>query len=91
VVDFEAFYIARQPPTSDPDDVLALSCDGKGIVMRPDALRPATAKAAKNSSTKLTSRLSKGEKRNRKRMAEVAGLEQNVVARRITDPAARGV
>ncbi|PZS39505.1 MAG: hypothetical protein DLM62_07825 [Pseudonocardiales bacterium] len=26
--------------------VLVLSCDGKGIVMRADALRPATAKAA---------------------------------------------
>ena len=46
-VDFEAFYTTRKPPAADPDDVLALSCDGKGIVMRPDALRPATAKAAK--------------------------------------------
>jgi hypothetical protein len=74
VVDFEAFYTSRRPPAADPDDVLAISCDGKGIVMRPDALRPATAKAAKNSSTKLTTRLSKGEKRNRKRMAEVGAV-----------------
>ena len=74
-VDFEAFYTTRRPPTSgDDDDVLVLSCDGKGIVMRPDALRPATAKAAKNSSNKLASRLSKGEKRNRKRMAEVGAV-----------------
>ena len=73
-VDFDAFYTARQPPTADPDDVLVLSCDGKGIVMRPDALRPATAKAAQNSSNKLEGRLSKGEKRNRKRMAEVGAV-----------------
>ena len=74
VVDFEAFYTARQPPAGAADDVLVLSCDGKGIVMRPDALRPATAKAAKNSSNKLKTRLSKGEKRNRKRMAEVGAV-----------------
>ena len=74
VVDFEAFYTARTPPGANPDDVLVLSCDGKGIVMRPDALRPATAKAARDASNKLASRLSKGEKRNRKRMAEVGAV-----------------
>ncbi len=74
VVDFDAFYTARRPPSGDPDDVLVLSADGKGIVMRPDALRPATRKAAKGSSSKLSSRLSKGEKRNRKRMAEVGAV-----------------
>ena len=42
--------------------------------MRPDALRPATAKAAAQDTTKLATRLSKGEKRNRKRMAEVASV-----------------
>ncbi len=68
-VDFDAFYRQRTPPSSDPDDVLALSCDGKGVVMRPDALRPATAKAAANTNPKLATRLSKGERRNRKRMA----------------------
>jgi len=54
--------------------VLVLSCDGKGIVMRADALRAATAKAAADSTTKLGARLSKGEKRNRKRMATVAAV-----------------
>jgi hypothetical protein len=44
----------------------------KGVVMRPDGLREATAKAA--ASQKLATRLSKGEKRNRKRMAEVAAV-----------------
>ena len=39
--------------------------------MRANALRPATATAAAAASPKLATRLSKGEKRNRKRMAEV--------------------
>jgi hypothetical protein len=67
--DFEAFYDNAQRPQPEPDDVLVLSADGKGIVMRPDALRPATAKAAANTGNKLATRLSKGEKRNRKRLA----------------------
>jgi hypothetical protein len=54
--------------------VLVISADGKGIVMRPDSLRPATAARAKASTTKLATRLSKGEKRNRKRLAEVGAV-----------------
>jgi hypothetical protein len=73
-IDFDAFYTQRKPPSSDADDVLVLSCDGKGVVMRPDALRPATAKAAAASNPKLATRLPKGEKRNRKRMAEVGAV-----------------
>ena len=73
-VDFEAFYEAAPHEAVDDGDVLVLSCDGKGIVMRPDALRPATAKVAAQAKTKLSTRLSKGEKRNRKRMAEVAAV-----------------
>jgi len=69
--DVEEFYASRAHRAGDPGDVLVLSADGKGVVMRPDALRPATAAAASRSSTKLQARLSKGEKRNRKRMAEV--------------------
>jgi hypothetical protein len=42
--------------------------------MRPTALRPATAKAAATTNPKLATRLSKGEKRNRKRMAEVGAI-----------------
>ena len=55
-------------------DVLVLSCDGKGVVMRPEGLREQTRKQAQNSQTKLKTRLSKGEKRNRKRMAEVGAV-----------------
>jgi hypothetical protein len=70
-VDADEFYRGRQPPAGSSSDPLVLSCDGKGVVMRPDALRPATAAAAAKTRPKLTTRLSKGEKRNRKRMAEV--------------------
>ena len=72
-VDFGAFYAHRQPPTTAAD-LLVLSCDGKGVVMRHDGLRPATAKAATTTNPKLATRLSKGEKRNRKRMAEVGAI-----------------
>ncbi|MEU9128800.1 hypothetical protein AB0D08_11910 [Kitasatospora sp. NPDC048540] len=44
--DVEAFYRARVPVPATAEVLLVLSVDGKGIVMRPDALRPATAKAA---------------------------------------------
>lgn len=70
-VDFEAFYLQRPAPTWILGDLLVLQVDGKGIVMRSDALRPATARAAAKQSHKLNTRLSKGEKRNRKRLAEL--------------------
>ena len=75
-VDFEQFYAsrARSPDAQndhDNDAVLVLSADGKGIVMRQDGLRAATAQAAQRASPKLKTRLSKGEKHNRKRIAEV--------------------
>lgn len=73
-VDFEAFYLQRPPPTGVLTDLLVLQVDGKGIVMRADALRPATAKAAAKQSHKLSTRLSKGEKRNRKRLAELGAV-----------------
>jgi len=72
--DFEAFYRARSRPEAAAEEALVISVDGKGIVMRPGALRPVTAKAAAGSTTKLETRLSKGEKRNRKRMAEVGAV-----------------
>jgi hypothetical protein len=73
-VDFDAFYAGQCPAAGDVGDVLVLSCDGKGVVMRPDALRPATAAAAARTAPKLKTRLSKGEKRNRKRLAEVGAV-----------------
>ena len=65
--DFEAFYAQAPRGQVEPGDVLVVSADGKGIVMRPEALRPGTAKAA--APKKLPARLSKGERPYRKRMA----------------------
>ncbi|MBI2705797.1 MAG: ISKra4 family transposase [Actinobacteria bacterium] len=78
-VDFDAFFARDRAGGQDPDadhddDVLVISVDGKGIVMRPEALRPATAAKAAGATTKLKGRLSKGEKANRKRMAEVGAV-----------------
>ncbi|MGH9041983.1 MAG: hypothetical protein ACRDZ3_17320 [Acidimicrobiia bacterium] len=72
--DVDAFYAGRSGPGCDPGDVLVLSVDGKGIVMLPGALREATKRAAAASATKLKTRLSKGEKRGRKRMAELGAV-----------------
>lgn len=49
--------------------VLAISVDGKGIAMRPEPLRPATAKAAARARATFRTRLAAGEKPARKRMA----------------------
>ncbi|MDA8440459.1 MAG: ISKra4 family transposase [Propionibacterium sp.] len=90
-VDFDDFYAQRRPQPGANGDVLVLSADGKGIVMRPEALRPATAKAAETSTTKLPTRLSKGEKRNRKRLAEVGAVyDTEPVVRTPADILARG-
>ena len=72
--DFKAFYERRERTAPGTDDVLVLSCDAKGVVMRHEALREQTRKQAHSAQTKLETRLSKGEKRARKRMAEVAAV-----------------
>jgi hypothetical protein len=73
--DIEGFYAAASPVPAGPGTLLVLTFDGKGIVMRPDALREATAKAAaaKGANTYKT-RLATGEKNGRKRMAEIAAV-----------------
>lgn len=76
-VDFEEFYRHRQQEkpgkgAADRTDLIVLSADGKGIVMRHEDLREQTRQRAESDSHKLSSRLSRGEKRNRKRMATVA-------------------
>jgi hypothetical protein len=73
-VDFEAFFDAAKAPAAQGGEVVVVSADGKGIVMRPEGLRAATAAKAAASETKLKGRLSKGEKANRKRMAEVGAV-----------------
>jgi hypothetical protein len=72
--DVEDFYSCRRPPAAAPGDVLALSFDGKGIVMRPQSLTRRTAQAAARSGPKLHGRASKGEPHGRKRMAQVGAV-----------------
>jgi hypothetical protein len=68
----EAYYLWRVMEPAPAACPLVLTFDGKGIVMLPDALRPATARAAAAAEGKLATRLSPGEKNGRKRMAELA-------------------
>jgi hypothetical protein len=72
--DFEAFYESRTTEAEEGRELLVMSFDGAGIIMRPEDLRPATQKAAAQATRKLATRLTRGEKRNRKRMAEVAAI-----------------
>ncbi|MDQ3000176.1 MAG: ISKra4 family transposase [Fibrobacterota bacterium] len=74
-VDLDAFYQTRQSgDASERGVLLVLSCDGKGMVMRKEGLREATRKAAEVATHKKQTRLSKVERRNRKRMATVAAV-----------------
>jgi hypothetical protein len=93
--DVDGFYASRRPGPSGKDVLLVMQFDGKGIVMRPGALREATAKAAAAASRKLVTRLSPGEKNGRKRMAELAAVYDAVPAARtpadiIRRPGGRG-
>ena len=69
--DVDAFYAQTQRTPPDGNELLVLSCDAKGVVMRHEALREQTRTQAQNATGKLKTRLSKGEKTNRKRMAEI--------------------
>ena len=73
--DFDSFYKMRQGHDAEfkaKGSVLVISVDGKGVVMRTSDLREQTRKAAKARKHKMGARLSKGEKKNAKRMATVA-------------------
>lgn len=75
--DFDAYYEQAERAAKlakDTGPILVITADGKGVVMRRDDLRDATRKAAGARTHKLQTRLSKGEKRNAKRMAEVAAV-----------------
>lgn len=71
--DFDAFYLdgkADEPRRTS--DILVMSVDQKGIVMRKRDLRAATRKAAEETVHRTGALLYPGEKPNRKRMASVA-------------------
>ncbi len=76
--DFDAFYEMRQCTTHGRGEatgpVVVITADGKGVVMHEKDLREKTRKAAQNRKQKMGKRLSKGEKKNAKRMATVAAV-----------------
>jgi hypothetical protein len=78
--DFDAFYDRRQEkpaggqPRQRRGSIMVMSVDGKGVVMRMQDLREQTRKAAEARKHKMGTRLSKGEKKNAKRMATVAAV-----------------
>jgi hypothetical protein len=75
--DFDAFYdqpLAPPQAARDASKLLVISADGKGIVMHPNSLREATRRAMEREEHKQHTRLSPGEKKNRKRMATVVSV-----------------
>lgn len=72
--DFDDFYTLREAVEENTGDLLVLSFDGKGVPMRREHLRPKTRAAAEATPRRLHTRLTKGEKRHRKRMAQVAAI-----------------
>jgi hypothetical protein len=71
-MDFEDFYETRRPARSKPGELLVLSCDGKGIVMRSDALR--TRAPARPRAGPAKPSLSGDQRHGRKRMAEIGAV-----------------
>ena len=72
--DFESYYDSTVELEEETNsNLLVITTDSKGIVMRTEDLRPATRKAAEHA-PKTKVRLSPGEKKNRKRMATAAAV-----------------
>jgi len=69
--DTEGFYATRAPVAVRREIPLVLSADGKGVAMRPEARRPASHRKVPGAFAK---RLSTGEKRGVKRMAEIGAV-----------------
>jgi hypothetical protein len=75
--DFDAFYEMRQCNLAGDEavgPVLVITADGKGVVLHGKDLKEQTRKAAAKRKQKMGKRLSKGEKKNAKRMATVAAV-----------------
>ena len=84
--DIDAFYQALVPEPCTDATLLVLSTDGKGVVIRPEALREATAKAAAaKNGNKMATRLAPGEKHGRKRMATLGTVYDVEPASRTVD------
>lgn len=78
--DFDAYYAQQQPAAGAPGgSILAITVDGKGVVMRPEDLRAPTRKAHQqradqHQADNLDAPLHQGERRHAKRMATVAAV-----------------
>ena len=72
--DFDDFYALREAIEEPTNDLMVLTFDGKGIPMLREHLRAETRAAADATPRRLHTRLTKGEKRHRKRMAQVAAV-----------------
>jgi hypothetical protein len=77
-VDCDAFSATRSVPHTTEGiqggPLVVMSADGKGVVMRTQALREATRQAAAARTHTKRTRLSRGEKRHAKRLATVASV-----------------
>jgi hypothetical protein len=90
--DFDAFYEARVPPANDalgPRALQVMSVDGKGVTMRPEALREATrkeAEATQSTAHRGDPMAQRRARRSDKRMAVVTAVwEQERFARTAHD------
>lgn len=81
--DIDVFYRQKIAGPATADMPLVIQVDGKGVVMRPEALREATRRAAEAKRQQgRQARLAPGEKPNRKRMATIACVHDTVPAKR---------
>lgn len=77
VADFDEFYCSLEWEPESDEQLLVLTMDGAGIIMRTDSLRPATRHLAEkaNEEPKVwPDRTKSGEKPNRRRVAEVGSV-----------------
>jgi len=91
--DFDAFYAHPCSPELQQDarakPIQVLTFDGKGVVMRREALRDATRKKAEVCAQPVPHDVARKDKANRKRMATVAGIYHIDRHRRLAQTVAR--
>ncbi len=95
--DFDAFYAERRwneaaNDTAAGETLLVLSCDGKGVAMRPEALRDATrkeAEAAKRGEVRGDPTEVRAKRRHTKRMAIVTAVWDQEPCERTADDIVR--
>ncbi len=92
--DFEHFYLEQERMIDPPENLLVLTFDGSGIVMRPEGLRPNTRKRSEKARRRTVAETAAELHRpiddsNRKRMAEVAAVYSLEVSSRTPDDVMR--